>query len=151
MYRWVRTCLAAPDGLYWDHIDGAGHIDETEWSYNQGAMVAAAVELYRATGQPRYLQDAQQLADAAVAHYRPFETSSEPPYLLAIFFHDLWLLAEVDPGNHYDADVRAYADGVWKSHRDSATGLFHFGGAQQVQLIEQASMVRIYADLAIHS
>jgi hypothetical protein len=24
MYNWVRTCLLAPSGMYYDHLDSAG-------------------------------------------------------------------------------------------------------------------------------
>lgn len=148
MYSWVRRCLAGPNGLFWDHIDAGGHVDRTQWSYNQGAMIGAAVLLFRATRNPRYLVDAQFVADAAVASFRPFAMSREPPYFLAIFFNDLSRLARTEPASHYDADVRMYATNVWKNNRDPATGLFHFGGRKQVQLLEQAAMVRVYADLA---
>src|SRR4029079_18905729 len=29
------------DGLYWDHVDAAGNIERTKWSYNQGLMALA--------------------------------------------------------------------------------------------------------------
>ena len=41
---------ARPNGLYWDHIDLAGTIEKTQWSYNQGVMLGAGVLLYKATG-----------------------------------------------------------------------------------------------------
>ena len=148
MYGWVRRCLTAPNGLFWDHIDARGNVDQRQWSYNQGAMIGAAVLLYRATQDPAYLVQAESFADAAVASYWPFETSSEPPYFLAIFFQDLALLEALEPTSGFDEPIRAYADSVWIHSRDPATGLFHFGGSRRVQLLEQAAMVRVYAGLA---
>src|SRR5258708_33288143 len=40
-YRWVRSCLLQPGGLYSDHINGRGVIDPTLWSYGQGTMIGA--------------------------------------------------------------------------------------------------------------
>lgn len=148
MYGWVRRCLAAPNGLFWDHIDARGSVNQRQWSYNQGAMIGAAVLLYRATHDPKYLVHAEFVAEAAVSFYRPFETGTEPPYFLAIFFQNLALLKAVEPASGYDRAIRAYADSVWKHGRDPHTGLFHFGGSKRVQLLEQAAVVRIYAGLA---
>ena len=148
MYGWVQRCLGAPNGLYWDHIDAGGRIDRKQWSYNQGAMIGAAVLLYQATRDPQYLVEAEFAADAAVASYRPFETGSEPAYFLGIFFHNLAQLRAIEPASSYEDAIEAYADSVWTRARDPATGLFHFAGAKRVQVLEQAAMVRIYAELA---
>jgi hypothetical protein len=151
MYRWVKSCLAAPNGLFWDHIDIDGHVDQTQWSYNQGAMVSAGVALYAATRNARYLSDAEDVAEAAVANFDPIYGSGEPPYFIAIFFHDLWSLAELEPSLRFETAIRVYADEVWTNDRDATTGLFHFQAAGRTQLLEQAAMVQIYADLAMHS
>jgi hypothetical protein len=43
MYGWVTRCLAGPNGLYYDHLDSVGNVSKQEWTYNQGAMIAAGV------------------------------------------------------------------------------------------------------------
>ncbi|MEU0968175.1 glycoside hydrolase family 76 protein [Streptomyces sp. NPDC005917] len=40
---------------------------QTVWSYNQGLAIGAFTELWRSTGQSRYLDTARRLADAAIA------------------------------------------------------------------------------------
>jgi len=152
MYNWVKSCLAAPNGLFWDHIEIDGQVDQRQWSYNQGAMVSAGVALYAATRNARYLADAEDVAEAAVASLDPFAGSAEPPYFLAIFFHDLWSLTELVPSVRFETSIRAYADQVWTNDRDPTTGLFRFqADAGRTQLLEQAAMVQIYGDLAMHS
>src|SRR5919204_644214 len=114
MYGWVTRCLTAANGLFADHIGLTGAIEPTQWSYNQGAMIGAAALLYRATGDRAYLVQAERLADTAIAAYRPFEQSREPPYFLAIFFQDLWLLETVDAVRGYEDAVAVYADRMWR-------------------------------------
>jgi hypothetical protein len=95
MYGWVSRCLAAGNGLYYDHLDSLGQVSRHEWTYNQGAMIAAGVLLGRATGKRSYLDQAQASARAALAHYRASRYKGEPPIYVAIFFSDLNLLQHV--------------------------------------------------------
>lgn len=46
MHDWVDATLRDPhDSLYWDHVDGAGSIEKTKWSYNQGCMAGLKAAL----------------------------------------------------------------------------------------------------------
>ncbi len=149
MYDWVNGCLLAPNGLYWDHIDLAGNIEKTQWSYNQGTMIGANALFYRITGDRAYLDKANAIADAALAYYggagRLYK--QDPPFN-AIFFKNLLLLDSVDHDPRYRRAMQAYADEVWKSVRNPATGLFEFDGARPVKLLFHSAMVQIYASLA---
>jgi Glycosyl hydrolase family 76 len=146
-YEWTKSCLGRQDGLIADHIDLKGRVDWTTWSYNQGAMIAAAVGLYRATRQHGYLADAQRIASAALKTFRDPLRSGEPPVFLAIFYRDLRQLDAVAPRRAYQAAEEAFADAAWAQARDPKTGLFRFGGRQPT-LLDQAAMVQIYAELA---
>jgi rhamnogalacturonyl hydrolase YesR len=139
--------LLGPNGLFSDHIDLQGTIERRQWSYNQGAMVAAAVRLYQATGRGAYRTQAERIADAAVAAYTPYSRSDEPPYFLAIFFDDLSLLAQLEPARNYTSAIRQYADALAAQPLDATTGLVRFGTGS-VTLLEQAAAVRMYAALA---
>jgi hypothetical protein len=140
-YDWTKRCLGREDGLVADHIDLAGRIDQTAWSYNQGAMIAAAVRLYRATGERHYLVEAQRTASAALRAFRDPLASNEPPVFLAIFYRDL---AELTSDR---SAVQAFSDEAWTKARDPRTGLFRFGGRAPT-LLDQAAMVQIFAELA---
>ena len=78
----------------------------------------------------------------------PQPARREPPYFLAIFFRNLLALQIADGGLRYRDAVQAYADSAWDVVRDQTTGLFRFSASRPVQLLEQAAMVQIYADLA---
>jgi hypothetical protein len=146
-YDWTKSCLGRQDGLIADHIDLHGRVDWTTWSYNQGAMIAAAVGLYHATGERRYIADAQRIASAALKEFRNPLGSGEPPVFLAIFYRDLRRLDAVAPRRAYQAAEQAFAEAAWAQARDPRTGLFRFGGRQPT-LLDQAAMVQIYAELA---
>lgn len=149
MYDWTNTNLLAPNGLYWDHIDLAGNIEKTQWSYNQGVPIGVNVLFYQITKDHTYLQRAQTLAKTALNYYiNGGRLFSQPPYFNAIFFKNLLLLQSVDNNKEYERAMQDYADTVWNLFRDPATGLFHFSKADQTYLLEQASMTQIYAVLA---
>ena len=149
MVRWVDGCLLAPNGLYWDNVKLDGSIDKTQWSYNQGMMIGAKVLLYRATGNGRYLKEAQAIADAALAYYGGAgRYYTQPARFNAIFFKNLLLLDEEAHNPRYRKAMKAYADEVWRSARDPETNLFKFEVYKPVTLLEQAGMTQIYALLA---
>lgn len=70
IYDWlVRTLVDPVSGLAWDGVNrkGDGQVDKG-WlfTYNQGILIGAGVELYGATGKRRYLDDAIRAADAVL-------------------------------------------------------------------------------------
>ncbi len=146
-FAWTQRCLGLPNGLIADHIDLGGKVDMDTWSYNQGAMIAAGVQLYRATGQHRYLADAERTADASLKTIGDPLASGEPPVFLAIFYRDLLELGSAVAGRDDRAAVEAFADEAWALSRNPKTGLFHFDGRGPT-LLDQAAMVQVYAELA---
>ncbi|UYO97739.1 glycoside hydrolase family 76 protein [Microbacterium sp. M28] len=148
MYDWTNENLQRPDGLYSDHVDLAGTIEPTVWSYNQGVPVGVNVLLYQATGDERYLAEAERIADAAYRYYvTEGRLDDQPAFFNSIFFKNLLLLESEIGGTTYRSAMQDYADRVWAEQRDPATGLFVFDG-EHTQLLEQAAMTQIYAVLA---
>lgn len=148
MYDWTNTYLQTPDGLYWDHLDLQGNIQKTIWSYNQGVPVGVNVLLYQITGDGAYLREAERIAQAALTYYGASGLYNQPAYFNSIFFKNLLLLQSVDHNRDYVDAMQTYADSVWQNNLDTSTGLFHFNGSAQTQLLEQAAMVQIYAVLS---
>jgi predicted alpha-1,6-mannanase (GH76 family) len=146
MLRWLDTCLLASDGLYADHIDLRGAVNGTQWSYNQGSVIGANVLLYTLTGDRHALARAEQIADAALAHFAGRWQKGEPPEFAAIFFRNLLALAAADGRDDYVAAAESYGDKAWATARDAHTGLFTFTG--KARLLEQAALVQLYAALA---
>jgi hypothetical protein len=136
MYGWVRHCLAAPSGLYYDHLDRRGNVSKQEWTYNQGAMIAAGVLLARATGRRSYLDQAEATATPALAHYGRSGYKGEPPIFVAIFFGDLNLLQQVVQVPSYRASLLDYLRRHVTLRSDG-----HFGSS----LVFQAAAVQLYS------
>ena len=147
MYHWTNDNLQRPDGLYSDHLDLAGTIEPTVWSYNQGVPIGVNVLLYQATHDRKYLAEAQRIASAATAYYdTKGGISTQPVSFNSIYFKNLMLLESTTGSSTYRTAMQSYADSVWAVNRDAATGLFHFG-SDHTQVIDQAAMVQIYAVL----
>ncbi|HET8528084.1 MAG TPA: glycoside hydrolase family 76 protein [Gaiellaceae bacterium] len=136
MLSWVDRCMLAGDGLTWDHIDGAGRVDRTHWTYNQGSLIGALLVLSRTTHDEGALGRAEQLADRSLAYFDARRLAAEPPEFAAIFFRNLLRLAAVDGREDYVAAAQAYADRLW-ARRRSLSGQ-----------LQRAALVQVYAALA---
>ncbi|MCJ8209028.1 hypothetical protein MUY27_04860 [Mucilaginibacter sp. RS28] len=66
LYIWLKGKLLDGSGIIWDGINSKGdsQIDKNKFTYNQGVFIGAALELYNATGDGTYLNDAIKTADA---------------------------------------------------------------------------------------
>jgi hypothetical protein len=152
-YAWTNRYLQRPDGLYADHLDLAGKVEGTVWSYNQGVPVGVNVLLHRATGERRHLREARRIAEASLAWFvGGGRLDDHPVFFNSIWFKNLLLLESVTGGCTYRDAAAAYAERVWTTRRDPATGLFRFPHDGVVdgstQLLEQAAVVQLFAVLA---
>lgn len=149
MYTWMNRYLLAPNGLYSDHINLDGSVDTYQNSYNQGAMLAASALLYRLTGAVGYLDVAERIANAALDQYGTFGgTGAKLAYTNVIFFEELLPLEQLDGNPRYRAAMQAYADTLWTAARTSRDGLLHDQPDAPATLLDQASLVELYATLA---
>ncbi len=70
IYEWEKAILYdAGSGWVKDHITAAGVVHPTwKFTYNQGTFAGAAYELYNATGEAQYLNDAVKAIDYAISN-----------------------------------------------------------------------------------
>jgi hypothetical protein len=157
MYDWTNRYLQRRDALFHDHLDLAGTVEKTIWSYNQGVPVSVNALLFEITDRRRYLDEAVRIADAATAYYDQPDgdhkrLDGQPPFFNSIFFKNLLRLESITGGRRRQRAMADYADRMWDTRRDADTGLFDFGEDAEVagrtQMIEQAAMVQIFAVLA---
>ena len=146
-YEWVRHCLLQSNGLYADHIGPSGAIEDTFWSYNQGAMIGAGTLLYQATGNGAYLYQARQTAVAAAAYFSLQRLDEEIPFFPSVYFRNVLYLDSVvhDPSGPRLA--QAYVNHAWEARRLPGY-LFEAGTPPSAQLLVQAAIVQVYALLA---
>jgi predicted alpha-1,6-mannanase (GH76 family) len=105
---------------------------QTVWTYNQGMLIGAAVELWRATGDSTVLATARRLADAAIAS--PLVVSGvltescdaanatcddDQKQFKGIFTRYLGELATVTGDAGYQSFLTTQANTMWAQDRDS--------------------------------
>jgi predicted alpha-1,6-mannanase (GH76 family) len=68
VYAFWRANMVDPSTFaVFDHIDPSGTISKYNFTYNEGLMIGAAVELYGATHDAAYLADAEHIAARTLA------------------------------------------------------------------------------------
>ncbi len=73
LYSWMKNTLVDPTtGIVYDGINstGTGALDKNIYTYNQGAFIGAAIELYAATKDATYLADVVLTANTAITDSR---------------------------------------------------------------------------------
>jgi hypothetical protein len=139
LYEWTVKYMLAPNGLYWDHINVKGVIEESQHSYNQGAMISAGLYGYRVTREPAFLKQAEVTADATVDQIFGVTDYYEDPALDAIFFRNLMRLYRLRRKRAYRTAMQTYAEEVWQRWRN-ASG--------PITLLQQAAVIQLTAGLA---
>lgn len=142
--------LRLPSGLYADNVGlQFNDRDATLYAYNQGTPTGAKMLLYRATGDARYLAEAQQTARAALDHYGQGDRLyGSAPVFNAIMLRNLLNVPGVDARPLLDS----YLQRVWQNGLDPASGLFSrdpalgsYEPAKGLQMIDQAGLVQLLA------
>jgi predicted alpha-1,6-mannanase (GH76 family) len=102
----------------------------TTWTYNQGVMIGALVELSRAQHDPAFLTEAHAIADAALAApalrdaHGILRETCEPKcggdgsQFKGIFVRNLRTLCEAAPQPEYRAFVDANAKSIWQGAQE---------------------------------
>lgn len=145
-YGWMVETLRGNDDLFADRIDPNGTVHPERWSYNQGTMIGAGVLLHRATGEQRYLEDAERTAKASLRWLdQPDVINAQGPPLFAIYLRNLLLLPGLEPAGEELALARVYADRWWEGPGHRRDGVFE---RENVFVNPTAGMVTVYALLA---
>lgn len=154
---WTTSRLQDPaDDLFWDNISLDGKVEKTKWSYNTALMIRSNLGLWRATKQPKYLQEARREGDASLSYWTDpatggFKDSARFNHLLS---EALLQLFEATHNIKYLNAVRRDADFAFRYVRDSGGGYWNdwkikpHSADERKTLIENASVARLFWLLA---
>ncbi|HEX2863481.1 MAG TPA: glycoside hydrolase family 76 protein [Deinococcales bacterium] len=128
IYRWNREHLVNPQtGFVWDGMnrEGDGRVDQTwRYTYCQGVMIGAGVELHRLTGNGDYLRDAKRTARTALAELSDprsgtlqYEDQGDGGLFKGILVRYLGRLLQAQPDEEIQAALVRNAESLWSVAR----------------------------------
>ncbi|CAO2652019.1 Nn.00g003020.m01.CDS01 [Neocucurbitaria sp. VM-36] len=116
------------DGL----TDTCKNNNQTTWSYNQGVILGALVQLNNVTPNSAYLSLAARIAKAAIIELSDengvIHDVCEPKcggdgsQFKGIFMRNLQMLHEVAPDEVYIESIQTNAESIWRNDRDEEHG-----------------------------
>ncbi|MFJ8349533.1 glycoside hydrolase family 76 protein [Streptomyces sp. NPDC094153] len=130
---YLNSGLINASGLVNDGLtSGCVNNGQTVWSYNQGLAIGAFTQLWRSTGESRYLTTARRLADAALSApeltrdgvlTESCDTGTRAcddnqKQFKGIFVRHLADLADATGSAAYRAYIAKQADSLWRTDRD---------------------------------
>jgi len=136
--HWLTTMVDATTHQVADHVNPDGTIVRWQFTYNEGLMIGAAVELYIATGEARYLSDAHAIA-AAMVRLETRSTAAgsilfdgtntgcagDCAQFKGIGYRYLAALFRMDPSHaEYRPVLQGSAEALWTLARNATSGLF---------------------------
>lgn len=93
LYRWTMINLQDPsDGLIWDNKALNGRVEKTKWTYNTALMIRSAVDLYQATKNQSYREDAKRMMAASRERWLKEGTIADEGKFAHLLF-EAWILA----------------------------------------------------------
>lgn len=113
-----------------------GGVDSTEYTYNTGAMISGGAKLYELTGDVKYLQQAQNSANAAYDKWGAKDAEkglSSYPFTSTQWFNLILLIGFADLAE-VDATAEVYVDSFRES-LDYAYDNYYFDGILPRDLI----------------
>ncbi|KAF1849271.1 glycoside hydrolase family 76 protein [Cucurbitaria berberidis CBS 394.84] len=137
--------------------------DRTTWSYNQGVILGALVQLNKATPNPTYLALAACIAKAAIIELSDVdgvihdicepECGGDGTQFKGIFIRNLQILHEAAPDDAYAEVININAESIWVNDRDGNAFSVNWAGpfVRPANASTQSSaMDALVAAIAVH-
>ncbi|MES2828751.1 MAG: glycoside hydrolase family 76 protein [Bacteroidota bacterium] len=147
IFNWTNDKLKSPDGLYYDNIHTKdGGLDKTKFSYNTGTMLESSVYLYEITGDKKYLNAANAMAESSLAYFYGNGKFRDGYWFNAVLLRGYQHLLKHNKDTKYIIGFKKCLDNALKTEKNNQ-GLFI--GKDGVQnLVEQGGMLEILARYA---
>jgi len=144
---WTNAKLQTPEKLYWDNISVKDdRISKAILSYNTGTMLESYVYLYEITGQKKYLDEANAIADASLFFFYGKDKFRDDYWFNAVLLRGYQHLLKYNKDTKYIIDFKKCLDAALKEDRNEK-GLFT-GRDGVKNLVDHGGMLEILARYA---
>ncbi|MGQ8336951.1 glycoside hydrolase family 76 protein [Sunxiuqinia sp. A32] len=147
IFNWTNEKLKTPTGLYYDNIRTKdGSIGKATFSYNTGTMLESYVYLYEITGDEKYLDEANKIADSSLDFFYGGEKFRDGYWFNAVLLRAYQHLLKYNKDMKYIQGFKKCLDAAIKNDKNEK-GLFT--GRDGIQnLVEHGGMLEILARFA---
>jgi len=147
IYNWTYEKLQTPTGLFYDNIKVKdGSIGEAVFSYNSGTMLQSNVYLYEITGDKKYLERANKLADSSLHYFYSGNKFRDGYWFNAVLLRGYQHLLKHNKDLKYITAFKKCLDNALKENKNDK-GLFT-GNEGVYNLVEHGGMLEILARFA---
>lgn len=160
-YTWMHDNLRDSTGVYWNDKKPDGSINYTQWTYNSGTMLEAAVMLYEFTHDISYLKEAQAVATGTFKHFtaqnkKPnLQLHIDLPWFVTVLYRGYERLYHIDGNETYIKAVIKSLDYAWENSRDKYGLITHSWtpDAKELEkpkwLLDEACIAELYARISM--
>lgn len=138
-WRWFENSgLIRPSGLIVDGLDNTTcqvNVNDPSYSYNQGVILGALVELNKVHPNHSYIDIANTIAHAAIANLSDAngiltefgsngsgDLGFDGPTFKGVFIRNLQVLQQATGSQYYADYIRKQADSIWSTDRSPKNG-----------------------------
>ncbi len=147
IYDWTTQKLQTPTGLFYDNIKVKdGSIGEAIFSYNTGTMLQSSVYLYELTGEKKYLEKANKMADSSLEYFYQGGKFRDGYWFNAVLLRGYMHLLKHNKDLKYIAGFKKCLDNAIKENKNQK-GLFEADNGVY-NLVEHGGMLEILARFA---
>lgn len=148
LYKWTNENLQAPSLLYYDNIKTEdGSIGKTIFSYNTGTMLQSNVYLYEITGDEKYLERANEMADSSLEYFYGDGNFKDNIWFNAVLLRGYQYLLKYNDDLKYISGFKKSLDNALKEKKNEEGLLAKNGNV--LNLVEHGGMLEILARFAL--
>lgn len=147
IFNWTNAKLQSPEGLYYDNIRTKdGSLDKATLSYNTGTMLESNVYLYEITGNKKYLDAANKMAESSLSFFYGNGKFRDGYWFNAVLLRGYQHLLKHNKDTKYILGFKKALDHALNTEKNEQ-GLFKAKEGVQ-NLVEQGGMLEILARYA---
>lgn len=147
IFNWTNAKLQAPEGLFYDNIRTKdGSLGKATFSYNTGTMLESNVYLYEITGDKKYLDAANAMAERSLSFFYGEGKFRDGYWFNAVLLRGYQHLLRHNKDTRYIMGFKKALDHALKDEKNEQ-GLFNAKKGVQ-NLVEHGGMLEILARFA---